>query len=253
MPISSSKIFDPEVERKLRLLWNDEHSPIFVHPKMIRSLIEFVADHAAEKLHNKSKTELNKNNLTRLRVMYEMRQHFQEYQSFIPPGSTILDIGTGTGFTADYIKQQVPQTQITGLDVTNHVDYPHLIPRVLYDGERMPFTDKSFAISLLFYTLHHARKPESVLKEAMRVTSKTIIVIEEFEFEEASHEEQMLLEQKTLMQIGLGNEFYHNNLTQQYLEDLAKDNKLQIKKTIRLPTVSPRKLEKHLFVLTVPH
>ena len=47
-------------------------------------------------------------------------------------------------------------------------------PVVVYDGGRFPFSDKSFDVSLLVTMLHHVPDPESIIREAGRVTRKSV-------------------------------------------------------------------------------
>jgi len=97
------------------------------------------------------------------------------FDSWLSPNSRILDIGGGWGFYAEPL--QTRDHHVTVLDVIN----PALqhAPVVIYDGERIPFPDKSFDVSLLITVLHHIPDPVRVLKEARRVTRNHVIVIED--------------------------------------------------------------------------
>lgn len=185
------------------------------------------------------------------RILLEVRQHFTYYQDAICPGTSVLDIGTGIGFTAEYISQQVPNVTVVGLDVTDHGAYPKGISRLLYDGLQMPFLDKSFDTALLFYTLHHAQKPEAVLTEACRVIRNNLIVIEEFEDLHANHEEEMVREKQAYHALGLEENLYHNNLSRDYFNSLVANGKFNLIRTTRLPTKTIKKLEKHLYILGI--
>ncbi len=51
---------------------------------------------------------------------------------------------------------------------------------VVYEpGTPIPFADKSFDTSMFITVLHHIPDPVAVLKEAMRVTRKSVIIVED--------------------------------------------------------------------------
>lgn len=91
------------------------------------------------------------------------------------PGSRILDIGGGWGFYHSPLSSRGHRHWV--LDVLR----PGLqkCPAVLYGGERFPFPDKSFDVSLLVTVLHHIPDHEAVIREAMRVTRGVIVVVED--------------------------------------------------------------------------
>lgn len=97
-------------------------------------------------------------------------------KEFIPSRSRVLDIGGGWGFYVEPLRQ-ARNCDVTILDVVN----PGFrkAPVVLYEGEKMPFPDRSFDISLLVTMLHHVPYPEKVLLEAKRVTRQAVIVVED--------------------------------------------------------------------------
>ncbi len=97
------------------------------------------------------------------------------FADHLEPASRVLDIGGGWGFYAEPIENR--GHDLTVLDVVK----PGFqrAPVVIYDGGKMPFEDKSFDASILVTMLHHTPDPASILKEAIRVTKKRIIVIED--------------------------------------------------------------------------
>jgi ubiquinone/menaquinone biosynthesis C-methylase UbiE len=98
------------------------------------------------------------------------------FQEFIPPASRVLDIGGGWGFYVEPLKRS-RNCEVTVLDVVE----PGFrkAPVVTYEGERIPFSDGSFDVSLLITVLHHVNSPEKVLAEAKRVTRRWVIVVED--------------------------------------------------------------------------
>jgi ubiquinone/menaquinone biosynthesis C-methylase UbiE len=97
------------------------------------------------------------------------------FEAYLPPASRVLDIGGGWGF---YHKPLIERGhQHTVIDVVKPGFQK--APVVIYDGKRIPFPDKSFDASLLITVLHHIPDPESVIREAKRVTQGRVIVVED--------------------------------------------------------------------------
>ncbi len=86
---------------------------------------------------------------------------------------TIIDIGAGTCRIARYLSDTF-ELEVTPLDI---VDYNKTaLQLTLYDGKRIPFAEGIFDIALLIFVLHHCRDQEMMLKEALRVAKKVIIL-----------------------------------------------------------------------------
>jgi ubiquinone/menaquinone biosynthesis C-methylase UbiE len=101
-------------------------------------------------------------------------------QAGIAPGGSVLDLGCGTGTLAIWLKQKVPEAQVTGLDAD-----PAVLSRarrkafaastplkfVEASSTELPFADQSFdtVLSTLFF--HHLRDAEKrkTLAEVARV------------------------------------------------------------------------------------
>lgn len=98
------------------------------------------------------------------------------FREVIPLGAKILDIGGGWGFYAEPLKRHL-NCQVTILDVRK----PGFskAPVTIYEGDRMPFPDQSFDVSMLITVLHHVASPEKVLAEAKRVTRHLVLVVED--------------------------------------------------------------------------
>lgn len=99
---------------------------------------------------------------------YRKLQQYIQYKN-------ILDIGFGRGAMTHLLTEN--NHTVTGIDVVDLSIYSDL-KAILYDGEKIPFKDKSFDVALLIKVLHHCRKQEKVLSEAVRV-AKRVIVIED--------------------------------------------------------------------------
>jgi len=91
---------------------------------------------------------------------------------FIGKGATILDLGCGSGIVAKNFRDFF-QAEIIGVDIKDSRMFP--IPFEIIDGKSLPFSDLSFDVVLINYVLHHSQDPESLLKEAKRVSRRIII------------------------------------------------------------------------------
>jgi SAM-dependent methyltransferase len=93
----------------------------------------------------------------------------------LPTGSTVLDIGSGTGHNAEALRAQGART-CAEADV---VDF-HVVGGgpVLFDGARLPFADRAFDACLLAFVLSYADDPAALLREARRVASRCVLVLQ---------------------------------------------------------------------------
>ena len=94
--------------------------------------------------------------------------------AIIPHGATLLDVGCGDGSISRRILEARPDLTITGIDVLLRDDTK--IPVCLFDGETLPFPDKSFDAVMFIDVLHHTDDPMALLREAKRVSRQAIIL-----------------------------------------------------------------------------
>lgn len=94
---------------------------------------------------------------------------------FLKSSQKVIDIGCGKGEVTKLLREN--GKKVTAVDV-NSFKYPRVISDViLYDGQKLPFSDNSFDTALLITVMHHTQNPSIVFKEAVRV-GKEIVVIE---------------------------------------------------------------------------
>src|SRR6266498_4800727 len=74
---------------------------------------------------------------------------------------SILDIGSGKGYFGDALQAATPDTRVVSTDVGN--DHQGGTPFVVASGDALPFADKTFDASTIFYVLHHFDHPEDGL------------------------------------------------------------------------------------------
>jgi SAM-dependent methyltransferase len=92
----------------------------------------------------------------------------------IAPNSAVLDVGCGDGSIASLIMTQRPDVRIVGVDVLVR---PHTRIKIeQFDGEHLPFPDRSFDVVTFVDVLHHTVDPEILLREARRVARSAIVL-----------------------------------------------------------------------------
>ena len=186
-------------------------------------------------------------NRIKKRVLFEVKHHFESYKYIFKKKDSILDIGIGPGFTAKFIQLNLPSIKLVGLDVINILQ--ENVQLVIYDGKKIPFDNKFFDVSIIFYSLHHAKSPFKLLKEAIRITKRNIIIIEEFCLSSANANVEMQKERETLIALGIPPDLYHNDLNQEELEDLFRKYKLTVRYRKKLKTKSNKSIKKYLYIL----
>ncbi len=92
----------------------------------------------------------------------------------IESGETVLDVGCGDGSIAQAIMALKPQLNFQGIDVLLRPQAA--IPVTVYDGDRIPFDDKSFDWVTIVDVLHHTDDPARVLAECSRVAKLGVVI-----------------------------------------------------------------------------
>jgi len=92
----------------------------------------------------------------------------------LPPNASVLDVGCGDGRVASMISVRRPDVVIQGIDI--HLRETTLIPVSEFDGERIPFDDRSFDVVMFVDVLHHTNDPMVLLREAARVSRNSILL-----------------------------------------------------------------------------
>ena len=104
------------------------------------------------------------------------RKMCSDCKNFIPKGSRILDLGSGSGIVAKNLANFF-ESLLTAVDIKDRRVVN--IPFKIIDGKNLPFRDNEFDICFISYVLHHVKDPEPLLKEARRVTKDKIIIYED--------------------------------------------------------------------------
>jgi SAM-dependent methyltransferase len=93
---------------------------------------------------------------------------------------SLLDVGCGDGANALRVAAAVGAGRVVGVDVHRR-ETTHIETHV-YDGLHLPFDDQSFEAVSIVDVLHHASDPRQVLREALRVAGRVVVVKDHFRF-----------------------------------------------------------------------
>jgi SAM-dependent methyltransferase len=92
----------------------------------------------------------------------------------IPPNASVLDVGCGDGRLAALLHEKRPDLVVEGIDVLQR-DKTWL-PIRQFDGRAIPANAKSVDLVMFIDVLHHTDDPYALLREAVRVARKSIII-----------------------------------------------------------------------------
>jgi len=98
----------------------------------------------------------------------------QHLSRVIPEATSVLDVGCGDGLIARLIRHRRPDLELLGIDVL--VRPKSFIPVAQFDGKALPYDDASFDCVMFVDVLHHMVDPMTLLREAVRVARKSIII-----------------------------------------------------------------------------
>jgi SAM-dependent methyltransferase len=105
-----------------------------------------------------------------------MKIKLHRIQPLLPTEARILDLGTGNGGLCKSLREMGHDVQ--PCDVKDISFFPEVQP-LIYNGQRLPFENGAFDTTLLITVLHHTPQPDAVLDEAIRVSSRRIVVMED--------------------------------------------------------------------------
>jgi SAM-dependent methyltransferase len=92
----------------------------------------------------------------------------------LPSHATVLDVGCGDGTIAHLLQQRRRDVHLEGIDVL--VRQGAMIPVTPFDGLHIPFPEASFDAVMFVDVLHHTEDPMVLLREAVRVARKAVVI-----------------------------------------------------------------------------
>jgi len=111
-------------------------------------------------------------------LRYRSKTKFRKLRPFIPTihGPVhVLDLGCAEGYVGQQIRDQLgAKVTLSDVESMNQTNLPH---RQLKPGP-LPWSLSHFDVVILYYVLHHAKDPEALLREALRVSRGRVIVVE---------------------------------------------------------------------------
>jgi ubiquinone/menaquinone biosynthesis C-methylase UbiE len=106
----------------------------------------------------------------------EARATLRHAVAYLPPGTKVLDVGCGTGHVLDVLNEEMGCVGF-GADVV--LPTVEIARFTRFDGSHLPFRDDAFDVAFLVFVLHHADDPGELLREASRVASQAVVVVED--------------------------------------------------------------------------
>lgn len=90
-------------------------------------------------------------------------------------GLRLLDIGAAEGYLGEELAQR-HNAHVELADIGN--TFRSKLPRHIYDGRKLPIPDGHFDVAIIYFVLHHAENAEQVLREAHRVSTQRVVIVE---------------------------------------------------------------------------
>lgn len=97
----------------------------------------------------------------------------ERLDSFYSSTDSIIEIGCGNGALGKLLREQ--NHIVEPIDIAHKSIFPEIRP-LLYDGHKLPYPNNAFNTSQMITMLHHTPNPEALIREAMRVSEKLIIM-----------------------------------------------------------------------------
>lgn len=111
-------------------------------------------------------------------IRWRANQKFRRINPFFPRDRStlkVLDLGCAEGYVGNRIRDRLgAQVILADVVAMNRTELPH----VLLKRGLLPWSNGHFDIVLLYFVLHHAEDAEKLIREAVRVCGKRVIVVE---------------------------------------------------------------------------
>ncbi|MEM7051140.1 MAG: class I SAM-dependent methyltransferase [Acidobacteriota bacterium] len=101
-------------------------------------------------------------------------EHLRRVLGPIAPVPRALDFGSGDGWFAQQLTAEGLITEVVPVDVQRRSQ--HFVEPQLYDGERLPFEDRSFDLVYAVDVLHHTPDPPTSLRDLLRCSRSAFVL-----------------------------------------------------------------------------
>lgn len=117
---------------------------------------------------------------------FELMRHFE-----FPANRRILDIGSGTGFTAYVMGAMRGDLEFFNLNYIREQIIKSEHPSIVGDAHKLPFPNRAFGGAMLIFTLGHLRLLDT-FREVYRVLNhSSALYIYDIYFPDSDHEEEL--------------------------------------------------------------
>jgi ubiquinone/menaquinone biosynthesis C-methylase UbiE len=94
----------------------------------------------------------------------------------LQPSDKVLDVGCGSGALGASLREAGRSRDVTVEGLEKYPRGGEPIRVFEYPGSEFPFADASYDVVILADVLHHEQDPENLLREAVRVSQRLVIV-----------------------------------------------------------------------------
>lgn len=131
-------------------------------------------EHSTHEYYSKSKERLFSHPV--IQAFSLPKYQWIKQQLPINEKTSVLDVGSGNGYFAQYFDQDC---QLTALDLSsNQLQYNPAKNKKVGSAYELPYQDNSFDIVFTSNLLHHLDEPEKAVKEMHRVSKKYVVINE---------------------------------------------------------------------------
>ena len=176
--------------------------------------------------------------------------------NIIKPGSSVLDLGCGNGDLLAILKKERNITRSQGIEIDEQAVYECVAKGVsVFHGDidtgLSEYSDNSFDYVILNQTFQQVKKPDVVLKEALRVGGRVIVGFPNFAHITARY--HLALRGRAPITRSLPYEWYNTPnihfLSIADFQDYCKKRKIVIEKVCYLGKTQPVKFMPNIFAL----